>query len=323
MQQFANLTPDYFLPFLEQALDVELTALARPLPSYINRVYEVLSRDNTYFIAKFYRPGRWSYEAIKDEHAFLLDCAELDIPVVCPIELKNGDTVNTIDKSCFAVFPKRAGRQYDVDYDENWKRIGTMLGRLHNAGQKRSAPSRLTLTPQTTTVNYVTQLIDDVVTERWRQPYQDICMRIIDTIAPYFEHTETIRIHGDFHSGNILHRPGEGLLVIDFDDMMNGPPVQDFWLLVPEPYPASRDYLDIILTGYRQFRDFDPKSFMLIEGLRAMRIIYFTAWCSMQRNDNLFQNKFPNWGSDKFWSKEVQDLRAQYATIMESLSSTI
>jgi hypothetical protein len=59
----------------------------------------------------------------------------------------------------------------------------------------------------------------------------------------------------------------------------------------------------------------------MIEGLRAMRIIYFTAWCSMQRHDNLFQNKFPDWGSDKFWSKEIQDLRAQYATILESLSS--
>ena len=321
MQQFAKLTPDYFLPVLEESLGEQFTALARPLPSYINRVYEVLSKDNTYYIAKFYRPGRWSFEAIKDEHDFLLDCNEMDIPVICPLRLRDGRTINKIDDICFAVFPKRAGRQYDVDYDENWKRIGSLLGRLHSAGQKRIATARLTLTPQTTTVDYVKQLVEEVITERWRQSYQEICLRIIDIISPFFENLEMVRIHGDFHSGNILHRPGEGLMVIDFDDMMNGPPVQDFWLLVPEPYPASRDYLDIILTGYRQFRDFDSHSFLLIEGLRAMRMIYFTAWCSMQRNDNQFQVKFPDWGSDKFWSNEIQDLRAQYAIILEAQSS--
>ena len=321
MEPFSNLTPDYFLPVLEESFGTELTALARPLPSYINRVYEVLSRDNTYYIAKFYRPGRWSLEAVKDEHDFLFDCTEMEIPVVCPIQLSDGQTINKIDGTCFAVFPKRAGRQYDVDYDENWKRIGTLLGRLHTAGQKRTAPARLILKPETTTALYVKQLAEEVIAERWRNSYREICLRIIDTITPYFENIESIRIHGDFHSGNILHRPGEGLLIIDFDDMMNGPPVQDFWLLLPEPYPACRDYLDIILTGYRQFRDFDSHSFALIEGLRAMRMIYFTAWCSMQRYDNLFQHKFPDWGSDKFWSKEVQDLRAQYATILEAQSS--
>ena len=115
MEPFSNLTPDYFLPVLEESFGTELTALARPLPSYINRVYEVLSRDNTYYIAKFYRPGRWSLEAVKDEHDFLFDCTEMEIPVVCPIQLSDGQTINKIDGTCFAVFPKRAGRQYDVD----------------------------------------------------------------------------------------------------------------------------------------------------------------------------------------------------------------
>ncbi len=320
MDYFSKLTPDYFLPALEEALGIKLTALARSLPSYINRVYEIQAVDQTAYIAKFYRPGRWSYEALEDEHTFISDCAEVEIPVVCPCMLKNGKTLDMLGEITFTVFPKRAGRQFDMESDENWNRVGTLLGRLHNAGQKRSAPSRLQLSPEKTTRKYVDQLVADVVSERWRQNYNDIGTRIIDTISPHFEGHESIRIHGDFHAGNFLHRPDEGLMVIDFDDMMNGPPVQDFWLLLPDLYPASERYLQLLLEGYRKFRDIDPRSPLLIEGLRAMRMIYFTAWCSMQRADNQFQTKFPDWGSEQFWGREVQDLRTQYANIMDAMS---
>ena len=130
MDYFSRLTPDYFLPALEEALGTELTALARSLPSYINRVYEIQAIDQTAYIAKFYRPERWSYEALEDEHTFIADCAEVDIPVVCPCMLKNGKTLDTLGEISFTVFPKRAGRQFDMESDENWKRVGTLLGRL-------------------------------------------------------------------------------------------------------------------------------------------------------------------------------------------------
>ncbi|MBD3391836.1 MAG: serine/threonine protein kinase, partial [Chitinivibrionales bacterium] len=285
MDQFSQLLPDTFLPALEEHLDVNLTALARALPSYINRVYEVQATDKTFYVAKFYRPGRWPLRAIRDEHAFLADCAEIEIPVVCPCSLANGDTLGQLGNIPFAVFPRRAGRQFDIESDEAWTRAGMLLGRIHNAGSRTKAESRQTLDPSTTTRAYVDQLLNDGATEKWRQPFGDICSRIIDTVAPYFEGQETIRIHGDFHVGNILDRPDEGLLVIDFDDMMNGPPVQDFWLLLPERYPGCKHQLELLLGGYRQFRDFNPRAPLLIEGLRAMRMIYFTAWCAMQRND--------------------------------------
>ncbi len=320
MDHFSQLTPDNFLPALEEALGTKLTALVRPLPSYINRVYEIQAVDETFFIAKFYRPGRWSFEALRDEHAFLFDCDEIDIPVVCPLRLNNGDTLGKLDEINFAVFPRRAGRQFDVESEENWNRVGTLLGRIHNAGQKRDAPSRLKLNPSTTTREYADLLIENSVTEKWKQYYNDICTLLIETVLPYFEGIETIRIHGDFHCGNILCRPDSGLMVIDFDDMMIGPPVQDFWLLLPDHYPASKQYLEMLLAGYRQFRDVDPRSPLLIEGLRAMRIIYFTQWCSMQKSDYQFQTKFPDWGSDSFWAREVQDLRTQYANIVDVMA---
>lgn len=318
MHDFENLTPDRFLDFLEKALDTRLTALARPMPSYINRVYEVMAFDRTPYIAKFYRPGRWTQEAIEDEHAFIRDCAEVEIPVVPPLTLTNGTTLDRMDEICFAVFPKRSGRQYDIERDEDWKRVGSLLGRIHNVGSRRAAEHRLTLAPALSR-RYLEQLCGDAVGEKWRQPYKDIVSRIIDTLEPLFEGVQTFRVHGDFRPSNILHRPEEGLMVIDFDDMVNGPAAQDFWLLLPEHYPGSSRYVDLLLSGYRTFRDFHPKDLRLIEGLRAMHMVYFTTWCYMQRNDFQFQKKFPDWGSDSFWAKEVQDMRTQFANIMDAM----
>jgi Ser/Thr protein kinase RdoA (MazF antagonist) len=321
MDDFTKLTPEFFLPALEEALGKKLTPVVRPFSSYINRVYEVQTVDEELFVAKFYRPGRWTIEALRDEHAFIFDCAEMELPVVCPLKLGNGSSLAQLDEISFAVFPKRAGRQFDIESNDSWQRVGVLLGRLHNAGKKQKAPARITLTPNTATKQYVDFLLQNGVPENRRQAYQDICYRIISAISPYFEGMESLRIHGDFHPGNILTRPDTGLMVIDFDDMMNGPPVQDFWLLLPDHYPSCKRYLDLLFAGYRQFRDIDPRSPMLIEGLRAMRMIYFTSWCNMQRNDFAFQMKFPNWGSDSFWAREIQDLHEQYANMTDAFEA--
>jgi len=320
MDSFSDLTPHRFLPAIEAAIGTELTALARPFRSYINRVYEVQAEDGTPYIAKFYRPGRWSPAALQDEHDFLADCAEIDIPVVCPISLQNGRTLAQLGGISFAVFPKKAGRRFDIEDEESWRRVGVLLGRLHNAGQKRPAPERQVLLPGTTTAAYAGYLAAEAVTPTHRDTYRDICDRIIDALAPRFEGLEMIRIHGDFHAGNILNRPDDGLMVIDFDDMMTGVPVQDFWLLLPDRYPASDRFLQLLLSGYRRFRDADHRWAFLIEGLRAMRMIYFTAWCAMQRADARFQAEYPDWGGDRFWAQEIGDLRAQYACMMVALS---
>ena len=319
MEGFEGLIPDDFLPALEEALNAELTPLIRSFPSYINRVYEIRTADDVPFVAKFYRPGRWTAKALQDEHTFLFDCEEAEIPVVCPLKLKNGKSLGSFGGIPFAVFPKKAGRQFDGEAEESWSRLGVLLGRLHAVGQKRKAPARLFLTPEATTRVYVDQLAGDAVSEKRRQAYRDIGARIIDAVTPCFEGMECIRIHGDFHRGNILDRPDTGLLVIDFDDMMNGPPVQDFWLLLPDHYPACKPQLDLLTAGYGQFRDIHPRSGLLIEGLRAMRMIYFTAWVAMQRGDAQFQARFPDFGTDSFWIQEINDLRAQYSHMMEAL----
>ncbi len=315
---YEHLTPDALLDILEEATGIPMTGLCIPLPSYINRVYEVQSKAGQRLIAKFYRPGRWSEAALRDEHAFLADCEEAEIPVVCPVKLKDGNTLGKAGSICFTLFPKKAGRAFELNTDEDWRRVGALVGRIHLAGERRTPQDRITLHPLKSTLydlDYINR--GGFVTLEHKAEFETLCARIVEGTAPLFDGAEFIRIHGDCHRGNLLDRPGEGLMVIDFDDMMVGPPVHDLWLLLPDHAGRSRREIDLLLEGYEQFRDFERSSLRLIEPLRFMRIIYFLAWWARQANDYDFRNNHPGWGTDAFWAKEILDLGHQFQVIME------
>ena len=319
---FEHLVPETMLTAVEDALGQRMTGLATPLPSYINRVYEVQTMDGERLIAKFYRPGRWSCEALQDEHDFVADCAADEIPVIAPMEFPGGGTLREADGVHFTVFPKRFGRQLELNSPKDWLRVGRLLGRVHVVGSREEAHSRTDLHPSQSTEEHIDHLVDNgFVTPRFLDDFQDVARRILDLIVGLFDDAEFIRIHGDCHCGNLLQRPGEGIMVIDFDDMMVGPPVQDLWLLLLDRADRSQRELALLLRGYEQFRDFDDSSFRLIEPLRAMRIIYFLAWCSRQLNDFRFRAMYPDWGSDAFWQREVNDLSHQLQVIGAHLGS--
>ena len=296
---------------MEQACGLRLTGLMLALPSYINRVYELRAVDGTKLIVKFYRPGRWSRDAILDEHAFVADCARSEVPVVAPLTLANGSTLGENDGVLFALYPKRAGRQFEITSDEDRVRVGSLVARMHLAGETVLAPHRVIIGPRESAKNDLAYLCESVVPSRFREGYRDAGMRLIEASTPLFEGLERIRIHGDCHCGNILNRLDEGLLLIDFDDMAVGPPVQDLWLLLPDRAAKSAREAELFLQGYERFRRFDRASVRCIEPLRAMRMIYFLAWVSRQSNDILFKRNFPDWGSDSFWQREINDLREQ------------
>lgn len=318
---FEQLTPDLMISAVEDALGVSMSGLAAPLPSYINRVYEFQDNTGERFIAKFYRPGRWIRPAIKDEHDFVLECAAADIPVVAPLRLAGGDTLAMVNGIHFAVYPKRSGREMEIldDDEEFWRRLGSLIARVHNVGARRDAPHRVMHHPGESTGEELTWLMEnDSIPISVKREFAVVTGDIMDEIIPMFDDAEYIRIHGDCHRANILQRPEEGLMLIDFDDMMVGPPVQDLWLLLPEHAHASQREIKLIVQGYSMLRDFDRSSLKLIEALRAMRMIYFLAWISKQSKDYLFDTHFPGWGSDSFWRREIGDLRHQLQLIRES-----
>jgi Ser/Thr protein kinase RdoA (MazF antagonist) len=313
---FEALTPELVIDSIETAVDDQLMGMATPLTSYINRVYELMAADGSYYIAKFYRPGRWTVDALHDEHDFVEDCVEAEIPVIAPLELANGDTLAKAEHFNFAVFPKRWGRDLEILDDEDWRRLGRVMGRLHLCGARFDAPHRRQLSPSISTTGDLDYLLKSgCVTPNYRDRFADLGERFLDLIIPKFDDCEMLRIHGDLHRANILHRPDEGLMLIDFDDMMVGPPVQDLWMLLPGMANESRREIGLILQGYEDFRPFDDRSLRLIEPLRAMRIFYFLAWCGKQRQDPGFSKQFPDWGSDRFWEEQIQDLERQYTVI--------
>lgn len=317
---FDHLVPDTMLNAVENALGMRMSGLATPLPSYINRVYEVQSIAGERFIPKFYRPGRWSRQALQDEHDFVLECATAEIPVIAPLKLADGQTIHEADGIYFTIFPKRFGRQLEINTDEDWIRVGRLMGRVHIVGSQKDAPARTDIHPASSTAEHIAHLLDNgFVTPKQQHDFDDVTSRILDLIVELFDDVEFIRIHGDCHCGNLLDRPGEGIMIIDFDDMMVGPPIHDLWLLLPDHAEKCQREIELLLKGYNQFRDFEDHTIMLIEPLRAMRIIYYLAWCSRQINDFKFRSTYPEWGTDAFWQREINDLSNQLQIIKEHL----
>ena len=323
---FEELTPDMVIDAVEAALGERMSSLSAALPSYINRVYELQTALGERVIGKFYRPERWSLNALEEEHDFVLDCAIEDIPVIAPLPLPSMnrsdgsiDTLGEVNGIFFAVYPKRSGRELNLDDDESWIRLGATAARIHLAGDERRAPNRIRMHPATATANDADELLKgEYISPNHINAFKEITNEIINLSASLFDDAEFTRVHGDCHRGNILERPGEGILVIDFDDMMTAPPVQDLWLLLPGHAAQCRKELDLLIEGYERFRDFDETSLRLIEPLRAMRMIYFLAWCARQSRDFKFKIDFPDWGTNSFWKTEINDLRNQLAVIENS-----
>ena len=318
MDDFGNLSPNIVIDEVEKYLGTKMCGLCSALPSYINRVYNLQCMNGTGVVAKFYRPGRWSKAAIEEEHRFVADCAEIEIPVIMPLPDVNGKTLRKADDgTLFTVFPRRFGREMEIIEDEDWRRLGRVTARIHLAGAKRQAKHRVVLTPEQSTMKYL-QLLQDGnhIATGSQRAFAAAAVQLLELTSGQFDRLEKIRIHGDCHRGNILERPGEGLMIIDFDDMMHGPPIQDLWLLLPGYANECRRELDLLLEGYFEMREFDISSLALIESLRAMRQIYFLAWCSTQTDDFKFKQNFPDWGSEQFWHRETADLQRQLQRIV-------
>ena len=302
---FDLLSPDAIAAAVEGGLGLGTDGTISAYPSYVNRVYGLRCDDDRELVAKFYRPGRWSREAILDEHRFLADASRAELPVALPLALVGGDSLGELlledelgeSVFLFALFPKMGGRNFDAESEEDWLRLGSLLGRLHAVGDAGDAPHRARCSPDRLTRPLLRELFDQGLVHPDLAPeLEDICEEVLSSLEPRFADLKFRRIHGDCHRGNILDRPGEGLYVIDFDDMMTGPAVQDLWLLLPDHAEKCRRELGLLVEGYETFLPFDRRELGLVEGLRFMRMVYFLAWRARQRNDSWFRESFPRLG---------------------------
>ena len=319
---FRDLGPDQVLNLVEQAADDSLTNLFRPLNSYINRVFELERSDGAGLIVKFYRPGRWNKETIVEEHRFLLELAEAEVPVIPPLTFPGADkegTLGLFEGVPFALFEKKGGRSVDEFNDDQWEQLGRLIGRVHSIGSVSPAPSRPSMSPLASTKQQLDYLMStNLLNDRFKDQFSAAVMAIIAETAPLFEQVRLIRIHGDCHFSNIIHRPGESFFLIDFDDMVMGPPVQDIWMLLPGSLEDAFVEMDIFLEGYETFHPFDRRSFNLIEPLRAMRFIHYITWCGYQVAVDGHTRVIPDFGTDEYWQREIDDLYDQLDRIRDT-----
>lgn len=316
-ESFFALTPDRVLAAVE-AGGVNCTGLCYPLNSLENRVYELEREDRSRVVAKFYRPGRWSLDALRDEHVFLKDLAEAEVPVATPIVFEDGDTLHSVEGIHYALFSRVGGRAPDELTDEQLRRLGALLGRIHNVGASASARHRRVLSAH----DWARESLDvlrsaPTLAPTLRDALTRVTDTLIETISPRFEGVSTHRIHGDCHLGNLLFG-SEGPFFLDFDDMAVGPAVQDVWLLTPGRDEENSRQREVLLANYETFRAFDRTTLALVEPLRALRYLHYAAWITRRWRDPAFPRAFPQYGTHTYWAELVADLEEQLGRITES-----
>jgi Ser/Thr protein kinase RdoA (MazF antagonist) len=310
---FLALTPDRVLDAVEVG-GLRTTGRCLPLRAFENRVYEVELTDERRLVVKFYRPGRWARETILDEHRFLADLAEAELPVVAPLDLGTGTTLNERDGIFYAAFPRVRGRTLDELDAEQRRHIGRTIGRMHAVGAARPAPHR----PRLTVERYVHEPLEVLlgggfIPEPLGPRYRALALRVAEVAAPRLAAVPPQRIHGDLHHGNLLWTPDP--VLVDFDDCLMGPPVQDLWLLARGEDEDARRAREELLEGYEVFRAFDRSTLALVEPLRAMRIVYMSGWIARRWEDPSFPQAFPGFRDARYWMHEHEVL----ATIAEGL----
>ncbi|MBI5440355.1 MAG: serine/threonine protein kinase [Deltaproteobacteria bacterium] len=311
---FRRLTPDQVLDAVE-VRGVRCTGRFLALNSYENRVYQFEMEQGSPLVGKFYRPGRWSREAILEEHSFLAELSEAEIPVTPPLDMGGGETLGEVQGIYYALFPHVRGRVPQELSAEETAVLGRYLARIHNVGASGDAPHRLRLTPETYgRKNLDLLLAQNALPAEVRDNYAFTVEALLQRIEPFFRDVPAHRIHGDCHLGNLIWT-GEGPTFLDFDDVLVGPAVQDVWMLVPSFDAEGARQRELLLEAYGEFRDFDPCWLRLVEPLRALRFIHYSSWIARRFSDPLFQRTFPYFGSVQYWEREVLDLREQIARI--------
>ncbi|UJB65493.1 serine/threonine protein kinase [Acidovorax sp. YS12] len=328
---YAGLTPDVVLDALASAGlygDGRLMALG----SYENRVYQAVLEDGTRVVAKFYRPGRWSEAQILEEHAFAQELAAAEVPMVAPL-LLGGRTLHHHAGFAFSVSPWRGGRTPELEDFETLEWLGRFLARIHNVGAARPFAHRPALD-----LRHFGQAPRDTLLAGQHIPldqqsaWRTACDEALDLIAGSacstgaedrfgLQDANTIRLHGDCHPGNVLWTPvdahGGGPHFVDLDDARMGPAVQDLWMLLSGERRQRTQQLAALLDGYEQLRPFDRRELALIEPLRTLRLIHYSAWLAQRWSDPIFPINFPWFGSSAYWQGQVDMLREQIEAMRE------
>ena len=315
---YSDLTPDTLLDAVEQCgyrSDGRFIALN----SYENRVYQVGIEDETPVIVKFYRPGRWSDEAIDEEHSFAMELARQEIPVVAPL-LINTSTLHTHAGYRFSIYPRHGGHWPELNTQDDREWIGRFIARIHAVGATQSFRHRPLLDIDSFGQQSVCFLLEnDFIPAHIETAYRTLAEDLLQAITDTYNNAgdiRQIRLHGDCHPGNILWTD-DGPHFVDLDDCRTGPAIQDIWMLISGERHEMQIQLADIIEGYLQFNTFDHRELLLIEPLRTLRILHYAAWLARRWQDPAFPRAFPWFNTARYWEDHILALREQASLLNE------
>ncbi|MEP0354703.1 MAG: serine/threonine protein kinase [Paraglaciecola sp.] len=311
---FSGLTPDLILDAIESTnIRVESGLLA--LNSYENRVYQFLAEDKKRYVVKFYRPQRWTSLQIQEEHDFSVELATHEIPIVAPLT-QSGKSLHFYQGYLFAVFPSAGGRQFEADNLEQLEWMGRFIGRMHGIAKSANFKYRPAISMQSHLFTPAEELKQStLIPKDLHQAFFTILEQVIELTQNLYHSTNHIRLHGDCHAGNILWR--DGPTFVDLDDCRSGPAIQDLWMMLSGDRQQQFIQMDTLIAAYEEFCDFDSSQLLLIEPLRAMRMIHYMAWLSNRWNDPAFPQAFPWFAEGRYWEQQILALKEQFSALQE------
>lgn len=317
---YDHLTPDTVLDAVE-ALGLIPNGRLLALNSYENRVYQIGIEGQKPVVAKFYRPGRWSDEAIAEEHTFTQALAQSEIPVIPPLAFSDGArTLHEHAGYRFAVYANCGGRWPELDNPDNLLWLGRFVGRIHALGKVRDFEHRPRVDVQSFGWSSLRYLLDHhVVPAELLEPYQVIAEQLLQKVETKFRlagDVQYFRIHADCHPGNILWTD-DGPHFVDFDDTRMGPAMQDLWMLLSGDRRDMTEQLCDVLEGYTEFCDFNAMELHLLEALRSLRMIHYSAWLAKRWEDPTFPKNFPWFAGARYWEEQILTLKEQLALLDE------
>ena len=319
---YSGLTPDTVLDALQSAGflgDGRLLALN----SYENRVYQVWLDEAeggaASVVAKFYRPARWSDSEILEEHAFAAELAEREIPVVAPLS-PEGKTLREFRGFRFSVYPRRGGRTPELGDPDTLEWMGRFIGRIHAVG----ATTPFALRPALSIDTFGREprdwlLASGFIPRDLLEAWESACRLALEGVARCYDRAgqvRALRLHGDCHAGNVLWTD-DGPHFVDFDDCRTGPAMQDLWMLLSGDRASMTRQLSDVLAGYEDFQDFDPRELHLLEALRTLRLLHYSAWLGRRWGDPAFPAAFPWFNTQRYWQDRILELKEQVSLMEE------
>jgi Ser/Thr protein kinase RdoA (MazF antagonist) len=316
---YANLEPEQMIAALEE-FDYRCDGRFLALNSYENRVYQIGIEDEAPVVAKFYRPARWSDAQIVEEHEFAQELADGELPVVAPIA-HSGETLLKTADFRFAVYESRGGRSPELDDYDLQRQLGRFVARIHLIGETRSFSTRPSVDIESYGIASCDYLFEkEFIPYELEEAYDSVSAQVLDEVEACLEragNTRQLRIHADFHPGNVLIA-GERIHIVDLDDARHGPAVQDLWMFLSGDQQEQAPQLAALLEGYEEFRQFDARELHLIEALRSLRIMHYAAWLARRWSDPAFKVAFPWFSGQRYWDEHILALREQISLMQES-----